>query len=144
MRSKTLAVAISLAALAVPSFAFAAPAGAPAEHAQRADGDKSDKAEKKFPMPAAEFKAKIDGKLARARQHMETRAAKLDADKAKEVRAKFDAGAANVDAQVAKATADGTVTREEAKDVFTAMRAMHPNRGKHARKGQKAQRKPAQ
>jgi hypothetical protein len=67
---------------------------------------------------------------------METRAAKLDAEKAKELRARFDAGAAKVNAEVAKATADGTVTKEEAKDVFAAMRAMHP--GKHAHKGQKA------
>ncbi len=124
MRSTILAVAISLASLAAPTLAFAAPPqGAPAAH--RADADK---AEKQFPMPAAEFKAKVDSKLSRARQHMETRAAKLDADKAKEVRARFDAGAAKVNAEVAKATADGTVTKEEAKDVFAAMRAMHPHR----------------
>ena len=133
MRSTILAVAISLASLAAPTLAFAAPPqGAPSAHR----AEKGEKGEKQFPMPAAEFKTKVDGKLARARQHMETRAAKLDADKAKELRAKFDAGAANVNAEVAKATADGTVTKDEAKSVFTAMRAMHPH--KTAKKGQKA------
>jgi len=124
MRSTILAVAISLASLVAPTVAFAAPPqGAPTAH--RAEGEKG---EKQFPMPAAEFKAKVDGKLSRARQHMETRASKADADKAKEIRARFDAGAAKVNAEVAKATADGTVTKDEAKDVFTAMKAMHPHK----------------
>ncbi|HEY8078490.1 MAG TPA: hypothetical protein VIF62_30380 [Labilithrix sp.] len=127
MRSKILAVALTVASLAASTVAFAAPTQT-SNVAQRAEN--GDKSEKKFPMPAAEFKAKVDGKLSRARQHMETRAAKLDADKAKEVRERFDSGAAKVNAEVAKATADGTVTKEEAKDVFTAMRAMHPNHGK--------------
>ena len=124
MRSTILAVAISLASLAAPTMAFAAPRDAPAAHR----AEKGEKAEKQFPMPAAEFKAKVDNKLSRARQHMETRASKADADKAKEIRARFDAGAAKVNAEVAKATADGTVTKDEAKDVFTAMKAMHPHK----------------
>ncbi len=134
MRSKILAaVAVSLATLvAVP--AFAEPQNAPAK-AHRAE--KSEKEQAQFPMPAATFKQKIDDKLGRARQHMETRAAKLDAEKAKELRTKFDAGAAKVNDEVAKATADGTVTKDEAKNVFGAMRAMRG--GKHAHKGHKQQ-----
>ena len=130
MRSKILAVvAVTLATLvAAPTLASAAPDNA-------AKGHRAEKSEKQFPMPAATFKSKVDDKLARARAHMESRAAKLDADKAKELRTKFDAGAANVNAEVAKATADGTVTKDEAKSVFTAMRAMRG--AKHAHKQHK-------
>jgi len=131
MRSKILAVvAVSLATLvAAPTFAFAAP-----DHA--AKGQRAEKSEKSFPMPAAEFKSKIDERMVKARAHMESRAAKLDADKAKELRAKFDGGIATVNSEVAKATADGTVTKDEAKNVFTAMKAV---RGKHGHKGEKGQ-----
>ena len=90
----------------------------------------------KFPMPAAEFKQKVDTRMAKARQRMEAHASKLTADQAKELRAKFDAGAAKVNEEVARATADGTVTAEEAKNVRAAKKAMHPHQGgKHARRG---------
>lgn len=96
-----------------------------------------EKGGKNFPMPAAEFKAKVDGRTAKARQHMEERAAKLSADEAKALRAKFDAGVAKVNAEVTKATADGTVTKDEAKAVFHAAREAHGgghHGHKHARK----------
>jgi hypothetical protein len=127
MRTRILAVALSLATLvAVPVTAFAAPRdGGVAKVHDKGDQDK------KFPMAGAEFKAKVDGRLAKAREHMEKRAAKLDAAQAKELRAKFDAGASKVNAEVAKAVADGTVTKEEARDVHQAMRAMHPGKGNH-------------
>jgi len=139
MRSKILAaVAISLATLvAAPTFAFAAPANTTAKVAR------AEKSEKNFPMPAAEFKSKVDNKLGRARTHMEERAQKLDADKAKELRDKFNAGAANVNAEVAKATADGTVTKEEAKSVFTAMKAMQGGKHAHNKNHKKGQKKSA-
>ncbi len=118
---------------------------APAAHGKRpvpAQGRHEGKDAAKFPMPAAAFKQKVDARLAKARQHMEARAAKLSADQAKELRAKFDAGAAKVNAEVAKVIADGTVTKEEAKQVRQVSREMHPHRGgKHARgnKGAKGQ-----
>jgi hypothetical protein len=130
MRSIIVATALALATLvAVPAFAAPAQGVAPAK-TQRAEGDKGGK---HFPMPAAEFKAKVDKRMAKARAHMEERAAKLPANEAKELRAKFDATAQNVNAQVAKAVADGTVTQEEAK----AVRAANPHHGKHARHGKK-------
>ena len=134
MRSKIVAaIVLSLASLvAVPAFAAPAQGNAPAK-TQRAEGDK---AGKHFPMPAAEFKAKVDKRMAKARAHMEERAAKLPANEAKELRAKFDATAANVNAEVAKAVADGTVTKDEAK----AVRAANPHHGKHARHGKKGER----
>lgn len=130
MRSTIVATVAALATLvAVPAFAAPAQGDAPAK-TQRAEGDKGGR---HFPMPAAEFKAKVDKRMAKARAHMEERAAKLPANEAKELRAKFDATAQNVNAEVAKAVADGTVTKEEAK----AVRAANPHHGKHARHGKR-------
>jgi hypothetical protein len=128
MRSTIVATVLALSTLvAVPAFAAPAQANAPTK-TQRADGDKSDKG-KHFPMPAAEFKAKVDARQAKARKHMEERAAQLPADQAKELRASFEANVQKVNAEVAKAVADGTVTKEEAQ----AVRAASPHHGKHAR-----------
>jgi hypothetical protein len=125
MRSTIIGTVLALATL----FTIPAMAGEQGEHA-------------KFPMPAAEFKAKIEGREAQWRQHMERRASKLSADDAKQLRAKFDAGIAKVNAEVAKATADGTVTKEEADAVRTVAKEVRgPHEGKHARHGQKQQKK---
>jgi hypothetical protein len=70
-----------------------------------------------FPMPAATFKQKVDRRVAKARQKMETHVSKLPADKQKEARARFDAGVARINQEVTKVTADGTVTKEEAAQV---------------------------
>lgn len=89
-----------------------------------------------FPMPAAVFKQKADAREAKAREHMEKRAAKLPAEQAKELRAKFEAGAAKINAEVSKATADGTVTKDEAdavRKVAKEVRGGHGH-GKHARR----------
>ena len=126
MKIRSFTVVASLAAiLAVPTFASVASAH---EHA-----------EKKFPIPAAEFKAHVDARLAKARARMDAHIAKdrVSADKANEIRARFDAGAAKVQAEVTKATADGVVTKDEAKAVREASRAMHPEHhhdGAHAKK----------
>jgi hypothetical protein len=78
-------------------------------------------------MPAAPFKQMVEARRVKAREHMEKRASELPADKAKELRDKFAAGVAKVDAEVAKAVADGTVTKEEA----DAVRAANPHHGRH-------------
>ena len=130
----TLALVSSL--VAVPALAAPVAGGdAPAHVAHGKNGE--GKHGKKFPMAAAEFKTKADERLAKARAHMEQRAAKLPADKAKELRTGFEAGAAKVNAEVAKATADGTVTKDEAGQVRTAMREVrgHKHGGK-ARRGE--------
>lgn len=115
MRSVITAALVAVATLvAVPAFA-----------------ESGGHAKSTFPMPAAAFKQKVDTRMAKARQRMEARASSLPAEEAKALRAKFDAAVANVNAEVAKATADGTVTKEEAK----AVRRASPHHGKHARKG---------
>src|SRR3954471_3883482 len=78
-----------------------------------------------FPIPAAQFKQHVEARQAKARQHMEERAGKLPASEAQAMRASFDAATAKVNAEVAKAIADGTVTKEEAQ----AVRAASPHRG---------------
>jgi hypothetical protein len=100
-----------------------------------ADGGKKNN----FPMTAAEFKAKVDGKIAKAKTRMEERAAKMSAEEAKQLRAKFDAGVAKVNAELAKATADGTVTKDEAKDVRRAAKEIRGGHGhkKHAKRTKK-------
>jgi hypothetical protein len=121
MRSIFIGTVLALATL------FAVPALA---------GEHGDKAS--FPMPAATFKAKVDARQVKARARMEKHAAKLSAEQAKELRAKFDAGLAKVNVEVAKATADGTVTQEEATNVRKVAReARGPHHGKHARRGKK-------
>lgn len=78
-----------------------------------------------FPMPAADFQAKVTARQTKARARMEERAAKLPADQASALRAQFDETQAKVNAEVAKAVADGTVTKEEAQ----AVRAAAPHHG---------------
>jgi len=108
-------------------------------------GENGGREKMSFPMPAATFKAKIDARQAKAREHMEKRAVTLNAEQAKALRAKFDANVAKVNAEVAKASADGTVTKEEAKDVRKVARegregrGGHGGHGKHGKRGDKGQ-----
>lgn len=88
-----------------------------------------------FPMPAATFKERIDARHMKARERMEKRASTLNAEQAKELRAKFDAGIAKINAEVSKATADGTVTKEEARAVRKVAKEVRGHHGKHARHG---------
>ena len=115
-----LASILATFTLAAPSFAAEAPAQA--AHLKHGGGKAS------FPMPAAAYKQKVDNRIAKARTRMESHAQKSTPEQAKEMRAKFDAGVARVQQEVGAATADGTVTAEEAKKVRDAMKAMHPHR----------------
>lgn len=110
MRTKILAIGLVLGTLASAT-AFAD------------EGGKGPKLT--FPVPAATFKQHVDARQAKARAHMEERASKLSANEATELRAKFNANLAKVNAEVAKAVADGTVTQDEAK----AVRAASPHHG---------------
>lgn len=123
MRSKIIAaVVLAVASLvAVPALA-------------KGKGDHA----KNFPMAAAEFKSKVDSKTAKAKQRMEEKAKALPADQAKDLRAKFDAGTAQINAEVAKATADGTVTLEEAKKVREVAKSARPHGKGHGKKAKRA------
>jgi hypothetical protein len=130
MRSTIVAAMLAISTLvAVPAFAAPAQGNVPTKTAGSRGDAQSEKGQKHFPMPAAEFQAKVNARQTKGRARMEEKAAKLPADQAKELRAHFDANIAKVNAEVAKAVADGTVTKEEAQ----AVRAASPHHGKHAR-----------
>lgn len=97
----------------------------------RKDGDHA----KKFPMAGAEFKAKFDQRMAKARQRLETRIASLPADKQREARDRLNAALTTVNAEVTRAVADNVVTKEEAKKVRETARALRPAGGGHAGRG---------
>jgi hypothetical protein len=141
----------ALAALAISTFALPALAetGARPERAshgehrgeKRAKGDKAGKAGRgergekgdkaQFPMPAADFQARIAKHREKAHARVEEHIAKknLPADKAAAVRAKMAAAEAVVNQEVAKVVADGTVTKDEAKQVREVARAQRPGKG---------------
>ncbi|MBX3207374.1 MAG: hypothetical protein KF764_20165 [Labilithrix sp.] len=98
-------------------------------------GDKHEKAS--FPMPAAAFKERVSARQAKARERMEKHASTLSAEQAKELRAKFDAGVAKINVEVDKATADGTVTKDEAVAVRKVAKEVRGHHGKHAKRGGK-------
>lgn len=121
-----------LATLAALTLTLGVPAAALANTGDAAEAQ----GHPKFPMAAAEFRQKVDHRMTKAREKMERRASKLGAEQAKELRARFNAGAAQVQQEVTKVTADGTVTKDEARQVRAAVRAAiprrhHGNHGKH-------------
>jgi hypothetical protein len=114
MRS-LLAAAFSLSALVLPHTASAEPS------------------KPKFPMPAAEFQSRASAHTEKARAHLEARIAdkKIEAEKAKALRERFETAVAKTKLAIAKAVADGSVTREEAKEVRTVARANRHGHGHH-------------
>jgi hypothetical protein len=120
MRSKIIATVLALGTLlSVPAMA----------------GERGDK-DAAFPMPAATFQAKVSEREAKAREHMEARAAKLSQDEANALRARFNDGEAKINAEVAKITADGTVTKDEAKEFHQVLREVRPWHGHKNAKNQ--------
>ncbi len=129
MKPSTLAAA--LLALSVVTTAF----GASAEETQ--------KGHHKFPMPAAAFKSKHEARITKARAKLEERikTKSVDAEKAKLMRARFEGSVVRVNQAVAKVVADGTVTKDEAKEVRAAAKEARADAHREAHK--KAQKKEA-
>lgn len=106
---RPIAVALVFALSAIPMTAFA--------------GDKAPVTETKkpprFPMTAESFNKLIENRIAKIRERLSEKLAKHKVPEAKqaEIKKDFEAGAAAIRAAAAKAAADGTVTKEEAKDV---------------------------
>lgn len=94
-------------------------------------GGKGNHAKLSFPMKGDDFQKHIDAKVVKMRERLEKRIAhkQLSANDAKELRAKFDAGVAKLSAATKQATADGTVTEDEAKQVRTVAKEMRGHRG---------------
>ncbi|RYE88603.1 MAG: hypothetical protein EOO75_13100, partial [Myxococcales bacterium] len=110
------AFALALSLASTSAVALADTGRAPAARHER--GDRA-AMEKKFPMAGAEFQQKATERAGKAREHLEKRltAKQVPADKAGEIRAKFAATQAKVQAKVTEVAADGTVTLEEARSV---------------------------
>ena len=118
LKTVATAVALSLSLVLASSAAFA--------------GEKGGAGKKTFPVAGAEFKQKVDARLEKKKTKLEERIAnkKIPADKAEQMRAKFAERKAAVNAAVEKAVADGTVTKEEAKEVRKASGHGHGHKGK--------------
>ncbi|NUQ72253.1 MAG: hypothetical protein HUU21_01725 [Polyangiaceae bacterium] len=104
---------------AAVALAFALVAAPVAAHAEGKDRSAEVKKQRKFPMPAESFNKLIEKRLTKAREHLVKALDKRNVPEATKVQATkdFDAGAAAVRSLSAKVRADGTVTKEEAKQV---------------------------
>ena len=106
---RPVAAALVFALCAAPITAFA--------------GDREPAGETKkapsFPMTAESFNKLIEKRITKTREHLTEKLAERKVPEAKqaEIKKDFEAGAAAIRAAAAKAGADGTVTKEEAKDV---------------------------
>ncbi len=127
--------AVSLTAL--PAFAFAdgsTTQPAPKEHVR--EGKKA-----VFPIAADKFKAHVEDHIAKSREKLVERlqTKNVPADKQEKVLAKFDEGTKTIMAEVDKACADGTVTKEEAQQVHEVAKTVrHHHRGQKGDKGKEA------
>jgi hypothetical protein len=110
---RKLALMLGAALALVPVTAFAGDQNAadhPAHHAG---------ANAKFPMKADEFRAKVEARLQKSKDRLEAHLKKKNVpeDRAKEARAKLAESTSEIRKVVDKVTADGTVTKEEAREV---------------------------
>jgi len=117
--------------IAMTALSLTLGAGASAAYAHGRDGDKAS-----FPMKADEFQKRIDTRINKMRTHLEERLneKQVPAEKAKEIRARFDAGAVKVNEATKQATSDGVVTEAEAKTVREAFRGMRHHHGRGHKK----------
>jgi frataxin-like iron-binding protein CyaY len=126
MPTKLTLAAITLA-LAVPAVAFAGPDG---------------KERPSFPMSGEAFLEHVEDRLDTMEERVEERLAKSDkSDAEKEkVRAKIETMASKVMNAANEAAADGTVTKEEAKELRQKMRKAKGRHGKRGKKGARGER----
>ena len=80
----------------------------------------------RYPMQAADFQHKVEERMLHARERMETRIVrrKLTAERAKEVRGKFEMSVSEVRKVMADAAADGLISRDEARRVNQSTRTL--------------------
>ena len=116
---RPVVVAVVFALSAVPMTAFAGDK-APVTEVKKAP---------KFPMTAESFNKRIETRITKIREHLSEKLAKRNVPEAKqaEIKKAFEAKAAALRAAAAKAGADGTVTKEEAKDVRGVAKGLRHN-----------------
>ena len=130
---------LTSAALAFSLLASSAVALADGGKAEHKHGDRA-AFEAQFPMAGATFQQKTNERAQKAREHMEKRLTEkqVPADKAGEIRAKFAAHQAKVQAKVTEVVADGTVTLDEAKAVRAVAHEGRPqHKGGHGKTARK-------
>ena len=148
---RPLAVALTLAFVAIPASALAdgarpAPADAKGgSHAPPAAKDGQKKGNHKhFPIEAQKFQEMVDKRIGKMRARMERAMEKHhvpDAMKA-QIRKDFEDGAAQLRAAAKRLGADGTVTKEEAKEVKDLARSLK-QKGREKYRGSKKEKRDA-
>lgn len=116
---RTLAVVAAVTALPVTALAAGPDEGKPtAAEGVRGKG-KGDREAHQFPMKGGDFIGMVEKRITKVREKVQEKMARRDLTDAqrKQILAEVDAGAAKVRAAANKAAADGTVTKEEAKQV---------------------------
>ncbi|HVK65110.1 MAG TPA: hypothetical protein VM694_11565 [Polyangium sp.] len=114
---RPLAVALCLAFAAAPTVAFAGEGSAPAGATAKDEAGKKKRIA--FPIPADQFTKHVEKRIEKARGHMESHMKEKnlpEADRAARRKA-FDASATEVRAAIKRVAQDGTVTKDEAKEV---------------------------
>ena len=125
---RPLAVALTFAFAVAPASAFAEGGRPVPTEAKEGKGHgkkhgkhegKKDGAHRKFPIEAAKFQQGVDKRISKARERLESVMTKRNAPDALKVqiRKEFEAGVVYVQAAAKRVGADGTVTKEEAKEV---------------------------
>ena len=140
---RPVALGLALALSAVPAAALAG----------SKDGGAEAKKGHAFPMPAASFNQLIEKRITKAREHLTRKMDKHNLPAATKTQAKkdFEDGATAVRALSAKVGADGTVTKDEAKQVRSLVKEMQQKarekyglgKGKDKRKGKNKDKVPA-
>jgi hypothetical protein len=139
--ARLAAALLAAATFAVPmtSFAETTPP-APVAHGHKHHGDK---AKAQFPMKADEFRAMVEKKIEKVKARVEKglEKHKLPADQRVAITRAVDDAAKQIRTAVDKAATDGTVTKEEAKQVRELANQLRSKvrgelfGGKHARAG---------
>lgn len=140
-----MSVSLVKAALVSLGIASLAPAYALADSASSAGTAVAEQREAKFPMEGATFKQRVEARF----QHFKTRVERaldrrdVPEDKQKEIMKDVEAAHAKVTAAAENAAKDGTVTKEEAKEVRAVAKAARAElkekygigKGEHKAKG---------
>jgi hypothetical protein len=150
-KTTRIAAIAAIFAFAAPTVAWAAD-GAPNRDlpAEASRGKGKKKGHKKgkrgerpsFPMEADKFMAHVEKRIERVTSRVEKRLerSKMPENKKDEIRAKVAAGTEKIRSAAQNAAADGTVTKDEAKEVREVAREMRKEARKHRkdhRKGKK-------
>lgn len=135
MKIKTLAIVGLGLGILLPAVAVAQSPSAPTP--PTAEGRR---AKAKFPMSGATFQNRVDQRLAKMRARLLRRLEKRqlsDAEK-QQIVARFDSRAGIIKKAASEAAADGTVTRQEAKNVRQKARGMRKAKGPKGKKARRA------